>query len=501
MSGTLSTTTDQANVEFDEIPNDWRVPGSYTEVKPVYTNTTLFSRPSRILIMGQALATGYTGRIVNVTQPSQADAYWGAGSMVSCMVKAALLANPYTPIDVFAVPDAQTSTKASGTVVLGGQPAQATTAYFQIGTETIAYPVDPATAASAWAASLVAAVNADPNVEVVATQGTAGAAATVTFTAKHAGLCGNDIYLSGGYRDDQVVPGLTATVTAMAGGSGNPNITTIFAAIARSLYSDMIVPWTDSQNLAALATELNRRYNAMVKLDAHAYLAFNQGYGALCTTGPAQNCKHQTPMGSTGRPTPPYTFAAIAGAVGAYNMAQDPSRQLRGLPLIGLLPPRDADQFDDDERNQLLHSGISTTLVLPDGTEVIERLITSYQETAEGVVDDAWLDIMVPKTMTAIRYDWNSYITATYPRAKLADDGSVAAIYDSSVMTPSVAKGSWAARSRLYEQQGWIEDVAGNATQAAFVRDASDRNRLNTKLPVRVIGALMIMANSLEFEV
>jgi phage tail sheath gpL-like len=499
MSATTSTTP-MAVIDFDEIPNGYLVPGSYTEIKPLYTNSGLNARPSRILVVGQGLAGKQLSRVVNVQQAAQCDAFFGEGSMASVMAQAALEANPFTPIDVFAVPDATSSTKASGTVTLSGEPLVATTAYYTIADVTVSFPVDPATTPSAWAASLVAAVAQATDLPVTAVQGTGASAATVTFTAIHGGACGNDIYLGANYRDDQIVDGLVCTTVAMTGGSGNPSLATVFTAVAAKLYTGFIIPWTDSTNLTALFTEAARRYNAMVKLDAHFYIAFNQGYAALCTTGPTMNCQWLSAFGSTGRPTPPWKFAAIAGAVAEFNLANDPSRQLRGLTLTGLLPPRDGDQFTDEERNQLLQVGISTTTVNPDGTEVFERVVTTSQLTPEGVPTTAWRDIMTPKTMTAIRYDWNTYMEQTYPQAKLSDDGSVAATYGTNVITPKRAQASWGARCTLYEQQGWIEDVATTAPQSVFTRNAGDRNRLDSQLAVQVIGALIILANSLQFE-
>ena len=48
---------------------------------------------------------------------------------------------------------------------------------------------------------------------------------------------------------------------------------------------------------------------------------------------------------------------------------------------------------------------------------------------------------------------------------------------------------------------GWIEGRAETVAQSVFERDASDRNRLNGRQLVRVIGNLMVLAGRLEFEV
>jgi phage tail sheath gpL-like len=52
----------------------------------------------------------------------------------------------------------------------------------------------------------------------------------------------------------------------------------------------------------------------------------------------------------------------------------------------------------------------------------------------------------------------------------------------------------------LYEQYGWIENSQATAAQSYFVRDLTDRNRLNCRLQYNRIGNLMVEAVSLEFQ-
>jgi phage tail sheath gpL-like len=149
----------------------------------------------------------------------------------------------------------------------------------------------------------------------------------------------------------------------------------------------------------------------------------------------------------------------------------------------------------------LLRQGISTWNRLADGSVVLERVITAYKVSTLNVPDPAWLDIMVPKTMTRIRYDWAVYVTLLYPRHKLANDDSPAANNNDAVVTPRRMLGSWASRCKLYERQAWIEDVTRTVSESRFERDASDKNRLNGQQQVLIIGNLMVLAAALEFQV
>ncbi len=106
---------------------------------------------------------------------------------------------------------------------------------------------------------------------------------------------------------------------------------------------------------------------------------------------------------------------------------------------------------------------------------MLERVITAYKTTFSRRPDTAYLDIMVPKTLTRIRYDWATYVTLLYPRHKLADDDSPAANNNDAVVTPRRMAGSWATRCKLYERQ------AGSRTSAARSRRAASSGTIPTR--------------------
>ncbi|OUI98093.1 hypothetical protein HK14_01070, partial [Acetobacter cibinongensis] len=94
---------------------------------------------------------------------------------------------------------------------------------------------------------------------------------------------------------------------------------------------------------------------------------------------------------------------------------------------------------------------MSTFLVQQDGTVQLERVVTTNLLDDQGLPDADWLDIMAPKVASRIRYEWNTYVVQTWPRAKLADDGSALATKTgSNVVTPSTLQLSWVGQSALY---------------------------------------------------
>jgi phage tail sheath gpL-like len=182
-------------------------------------------------------------------------------------------------------------------------------------------------------------------------------------------------------------------------------------------------------------------------------------------------------------------------------MLDDPSRQMRGVVLPGILGPRPGDRRTDTEEELLLEAGGTTFHVSQTGQVVLQRVVSTYLTNSSGVADPAFHDLMEINVAMRIRYDWRTYRSLTYPSNKLADDGSLAAQYDKTVVTVNRLKGSWAVRCNVYGQLGWIEDIQNQVQASTFVRPASDRNRVDCLLRYTRVGNDMVEAVSLQFNV
>ena len=197
---TLTPATNGATIPFTQIPQQWQLPGTYMEVQPSYSNQGVLPWPARALIIGQALtgATGALGVPTQITRVAQATAFWGAGSMVEGMVAAFIAGNPYVPLDVIAVADAEGATKAAGNFTMGGSwSTPGTLAMYvcgvrvQVGVSGTDTPVTIAADAVAAINTVVAGSLALP---VVATVGGEGNT-EIIVTALNGGLESNNILL------------------------------------------------------------------------------------------------------------------------------------------------------------------------------------------------------------------------------------------------------------------------------------------------------------------
>jgi phage tail sheath gpL-like len=495
-------------MDFSEIPVDRLEPAVLVEIRANYRTAGIFAYPDKALIVGQKLAAGTLapGQMVQITRAEEGIGYFGRGSIGAEQVAAFKKANRYTPLYVMALADAGGAVKATGTFTFVGAVAAASTIRFKIGGRQVRITALTTDTPTTLAAKLVAAITAD--LDMVATA--AAVAGVVTVTSRHGGEVGNEIDLRVDTKNEPIPAGLTITVVAMSGGSGNPLLQAALDVVANTWITKLTFPWNDATNMAAAAEWLRVRFLATSKLDCHAFVCKRGTFGELGTFGALTNSAFMTNGGLKKSPTSSWVIAASKMGVAVFHLNNDPARQLRSLVLPGVEAPDPADQFIDSENDLLLRTGITTFNCLSDGSVSISRMITTYKTTSLGTADRAWLDIMVPATMSRIRYDWSTYVSLMYPRSKLVDDNSAAAFasrFDNdedpgtAVVTPKRMHASWAGRCKLYGEKVWIEDVTRTVKESSFARSTDDRNRLEGRPQVQIVGNLMVFAQALEFQV
>ncbi|TCT35374.1 phage tail sheath subtilisin-like domain-containing protein [Martelella mediterranea] len=490
---------------FDEIPMTWYDPAVFIEVKPNYSQKGVYDWPEKVLLAGHKLATGTLepGQTHQITRGDEAIAYFGRGSIGAEQVAAFRKVNKTTPLFVTALEDDAAAIKAEGTITFTGAAAQSTVLRFKIAGRQVRMTALATDAVADLATKLAAAINDDADIVVTAE----AAAGVVTVTAKNGGEIGNDIDLRVDTLAQPVPSGLTIAIADMAGGAGNPDLQAVLDLIENSWFTKLVHPWSDVTNVQLFSDWLKTRYVATAKLDCHGFTGKRTTYGEAVSLGDLTNCAFLTLSCLNRSPASSWVHAAADCALAAFHLSNDPARQLKSLVVTGVEAPDAEDQFTQEERNLLLQHGISTYLHLDDGSTVINRMVTTYKMTSLGVTDDAWMDIMVPATMSRIRYDWSAYFNTLYPRAKLIDDnkqfqtrrgeGDTAA--GSAVVSPGRIKGTWAARCQRYGGLVWIENVEETIKTSTFERDPNNKNRTNARQIVQVVGNQMVFASSLEF--
>jgi phage tail sheath gpL-like len=485
------------SVSFNDIPSTIRVPLVYIEFDNSRAVSGTPAVMHKILVLGQKLAAGSAAAAVpvRITSADQAGSLFGRGSMLHEMFVALKAANRYTETWSIPLEDNVAGVAASGTIAFTGVASASGAVNLYVGGIKVVAGVASGDTATITAAALAAAINAKTDLPVTAS----AALGTVTLTARHKGEVGNGIDLRLNYYQGEVLPtGVAAVITAMASGATNPDLATALAAFGQEWWNSIVMPYTDGANLAKLKGELDLRWGPTKMMDGIAYAAFRGTHAATGTFGSGLNTQHLSVMGCGIAPTAPHVLASVYAAVAAASLSIDPARPLQTLPLPGVLAPALAARWTMEERNLLLFDGISTAMIGPDGTVMIERAITTYQVNAFGVSDPSYLDVNTPATLSYIRYATRARITQKFPRHKLADDGTRFSP-GQAIVTPKTIKAELMALFRELELAGLVEDFSQYKADLIVERNANDRNRLDVLSSPNLINQFRVFAEQIQF--
>lgn len=484
-------------ISFNQIPSTLRVPFMAVEINNQNAVQGTVIQPYRILMIGQRLAAGTVQAevLTPITSKEQAQTYFGRGSMLAQMADYHFRANKLTETWAIALDDDAAGVAATGSIAFTGPATSSGTLFLYIGGRRLTVGVATSQAATAIATAVAAAINANTDLAVTA----AAATGSVNLTARHKGAAANGLDVRFNYNTGEAFPaGIAATVTALAGGTSNPTLDDAIAALGDTQYNVIEMPYTDAVSLATLEQEMVDRWGPMRMLGGEAYTAAVASFAALGTLGNSRNSPFDSIMGIPAGLNAPWEIAASYGASAAYYLNIDPARQLRTIPLPGILAPLPADRLTLEERNLLLYDGISTATVDADGTVRIERAITTYKTNPAGADDESYLDVMTVHTVDYLRYDWRNYILTKYPRHKLANDGTRYG-QGQAIITPSVGKAEAIARFRKWEDMGLVENADQFKRDLVVERNASNPNRLDWLLSPDIINNFMIGGTQIAF--
>jgi len=177
-------------ISFDSIPANFRIPLYYVEVDPSKAGLPINRLPT--ILVGHMVTTGSKPgtALPNVPIPiasqAMADDAFGQGSMLGCMFETYFKNN--WAQEVWGLPLAEGSVKATYTLTVSSVATVAGTYHLYIAGRHVPVTVLVGDTTNVIAASIAAAINADPTLPVVA----AAATNVCTATVKGAGLYGND---------------------------------------------------------------------------------------------------------------------------------------------------------------------------------------------------------------------------------------------------------------------------------------------------------------------
>ncbi|MFS8930948.1 phage tail sheath C-terminal domain-containing protein [Cupriavidus taiwanensis] len=488
-------------ISFNQIPVNLLTPGAYVEFDNSKAVNGLVVMPNRILIIAQMLAAGTAAANV----PFQADnlagvqARCGRGSHAALMFEAMLRITDTIETWILPVADAGGGVAATGSVALAGTPTAGGTLNLYVAGQRVQVAVATTDTPTTVATALAAAINANADLPVTATS----AVGTVTLTARNKGALGNDVDLRLNYYplSESTPPGLNATITAMAGGTGDPSIATAIAAMGETQYNTVLMGLSDAASMALIEAELDARWGPLRQNDGRVHTAVRGTVGSLNTYASTRNSPHVVAWSveQGGSPSPVWEHAAVWGAICAYYLGGiDPARPVQTLVGTGLLPASAEKRFTRAERNNLLSYGMATYITNPGGQLAAERAVTMYTQNASGIVDPSYRDVETMYTLSYLRYSVRARITQVYPRHKLANDGTV---FDAgqAVATPTMIRAELIALFRDWEEAGLVEDFDQFKADLQVVRSSTDANRVDVLLPPNLVNQFRVFAAQIQF--
>ncbi len=483
-------------VSFNTISNDIKVPLFYAEMDNSMANTATESM--RRLLIGQVNDNSTASEINKLTlvnNESLAKNIGGTGSQFAMMYSQWIKCDPMG--EIWALPlQNTTGAAAAGSIKFGGSAAQAGLINLYVAGTRTRINVIVGDTGQTIASNVVAAVLANVDLPVTAT----ASEDTVTFNCKWTGESGNDISLvlnQLGRNSGETLPdGVTAEITAMAGGTGTPDLTEAFANLGDEAFEFICFPFTDTSSLDAFKELMNDgsgRWSYMQQLYGHGYSAKRGSIGELVALGNSRNDQHMTIVGfEKNTPQPFWVIAAAFTARTAIFLSNDPARPTQTGELTGIQPAPASNRFLMKERQSLLSNGIAT-INYNGGSQRIERGVTTYQKNAYGQADNSYLDCETLHTSSYIISFLRTRITSKYGRHKLADDGTRFGA-GQAIVTPSVIRAELIAAYEELEYMGIVENAELFAQYLIVERDVNDPNRINVLFAPDYINQLRVFA-------
>lgn len=484
------------SVLFNNTPGNLLVPFFYAEIN---SGGSPFEGNPRLLLVGQKLSGGSAtagAPLGPIQSAAEADALFGVGSMLSFMWRSARKAAPFQPL--WALPLADPSGAAAvGSITITTAPGVTGAGLVWILGRRIAFQVNSADANTAVATSLVAAINAEGLPVTAAIDGST--AYKVNITAKHVGALGNSQEIALVTDEPNVLIAANNTIVAPTGGSGVPSLSAPLANLGDDEFDFIAAPYADSTSLNAIRDFLNDssgRWSPVQQLYGHYFSAFFGNLSACVSLGNGRNDQHASIMASQRSPTPEWEWSAALAGVAVAHLGDAPelSRPLQTLILPGVLPPRDRSLWwDIADRQALYTDGMAGYKVRPDGQVAIDRVVTTYQQTASGVSDATFRDVeTMAQLMFTVRY-LRTAVSNRHGRQALADDNPFNL---AEIATPRSVRATIVHAYNDLVALGVTENADLFAQYVTVERDLNNATRLNCFFPADLVNQLRVLANN-----
>lgn len=484
------------SITFNLVPNNAAASAVYVEQEPVNRGTGSPVIPRKILVPGQY--NSGKSPTVNVAQLilSKEDAWdrYGRGSMLALMIQKILENSGGVPVYALPVADDGAAVAAAGEFAITGPATAAGTLSAYVGGVLVPVAVASGDDATTIGDALAAAINANLDLPVTAVNDYGD----VTVTARWAGESGNQIQIEINRLDTEALPtGVAVAVTDMASGATDPVLTTAFAGLGNTWYTEIAMPYNADTPLDAMEASGAARVDPGVKRPFAGFVGYTDTSANLITALASRNSEWTTIVPVHGSPTPAFMIAAAAAAIFARYQQATPGRPMKGLILPGVVAG-DTNDLTYATRDIIVKAGGSHTYNTESGLVTVGDLVTTRTTTDAGAATEDWrFTIIIPNLQFKIYALEQTFLSTPFDRAVvLADGAGRGPTYG---VRPSTAIGyairlvdDWVERGLSTDRDVIVAGITADV-------DSANAGRINLLIPDVPSAGLRILAAKLEW--
>lgn len=361
-----------------------RVVGIKTEFRNLAVGNVLYL-PQRGAIIGQgATASSYATTKAQVFDATTVGSTYGFGSPLHLAALQLLPVNGdgigSIPLTVYPLEDDGSAVAAAGDITpTVGSITQANYRVVVNNIRSEAFTVEVGDAVADVIGKMITAVNAVPEMPVIAADGTT----KLDLTAKWKGPTGNDIYLEVTGPTDA---GMTWAYTQPTGGATNPSITAALAQVGDIWETQILncLDIADTTTLAEYAAFGEGRWGALVRKPCNVWTG-NTNTTVAAATAVSDARKTDRTNGqfvAPGSNDLPFVVAARQMARVLKLANTNPPHDYGGQQATGLTPGADGDQWTYAERDTAIKAG-SSTIEVKDSVVELSDIVTFYHPTGD----------------------------------------------------------------------------------------------------------------------
>lgn len=470
------------------IPIPTYKPGFYFGFNTTLASRALATNDQKLVILAQRTTLPTAAERltpVDVFSDEEAAVYFGRGSQAHRMAKAAIYANGYLQLAIVGLEDAAGGVAATGSLALSGTATGTGQARLSVCGVTAAAAVASGDSAEVVMTALADAINTRQELPVSASVedipaegGNKSTGKQITLIARNKGTVGNQVGLTATVN----AAGLTATLTAMSGGKGDPELDDALAAIFSAGHTLVISPYSDTASLRTLSTHLDRVSGPLEQRGAVGVTGWNGTLSTGTTLTTAVNAARITMGWYNGSALPNGELAAVYAAIMASE--SDPARPLNTLTLPGLDITGQDKWPGRTEQENALSNGL-TPFEVSGSTVQIVRAVSTYVKNAMGVTDRSLMDITIIRSLDYVRLACRTRMTQRFPREKLTDT--------------RLARIRSELLDVLYalETLEIVENVDALKDQLIVTRNLQDDTRADATIPASIVRGLHVFAGTI----